>query len=472
MIKKSRKMILGERSNGMKRAVTAFLFLFIFSLSPLGAEELPPMPQGPLILTTVKPEMLSPEYWISKIPDADALLKTPEQMQEFNNDIHAMIRDCVDMFKISSSKSGQAVKSQIELEYKAVRGRGLYDSRNIVYPKSYFDEKIKPVIQTEKVPASIKMKWGVAVRAASVRALPTDVKMFEKKDDPEFDMLQYTLIKLWTPVGIMHESNDGKWVYLQAPYTRGWVKKKDIAIFANRSDIKKFVKPAKANSILVVTGDHIPLFSDPKIQSVALMASMGTVLPVKAVEENNYVVWLPHRKEDGGVRLGKAYVRIKSDVSVGYLPYTKRNIITQAFKLLGARYGWGGTYGGRDCSGFTHDVFLTFGIEMPRGSKDQAFVGTQINHFEPFQGEADKVAAIRSATPGLTLLRMPHHQMLYLGEVGGQFYAIHCTWAERISMTSDEKNRINQVVVSDLTLNGNSRIGSLFDRIISVNELN
>ena len=38
-------------------------------------------------------------------------------------------------------------------------------------------------------------------------------------------------------------------------------------------------------------------------------------------------------------------------------------------------------------------------------------------------------------------------------------------------MTSDEKKRINQVVVSDTSLNGNSYLGSLFDRTISINEL-
>jgi hypothetical protein len=63
--------------------------------------------------------------------------------------------------------------------------------------------------------------------------------------------------------------------------------------------------------------------------------------------------------------------------------------------------------------------------------------------------------------------------MIYLGTVNDQFYVIHSTWAERIGddPEKDEKNRINQVVVSDLELNGRSYIGSLFDRILSVNEV-
>jgi len=110
-------------------------------------------------------------------------------------------------------------------------------------------------------------------------------------------------------------------------------------------------------------------------------------------------------------------------------------------------------------------------VDMPRNSKPQTFVGTQIDHFEPFEGAERKKIALRAAMPGLTILRMPHHIMLYLGEVDGKFYVIHSTWAERISMTSDEKNRINQVVVTDLDLNGRSRVGSLFDRIISISEV-
>ena len=72
----------------------------------------------------------------------------------------------------------------------------------------------------------------------------------------------------------------------------------------------------------------------------------------------------------------------------------------------------------------------------------------------------------------MTLIKMPSHMMLYLGEVNGQFYVIHSTWAERYSKDSDAKNRINQVVVSDLTLNGKSYLGSLFDRITAINEVN
>ena len=176
---------------------------------------------------------------------------------------------------------------------------------------------------------------------------------------------------------------------------------------------------------------------------------MGTVLPLVEKTETSYTVLLPFRQEDGTVLLKKGYINLQADVSEGFPPFTQRNILKQAFKLLGVRYGWGGMYNGRDCSGFTHDVFLSMGVDMPRDSSDQAMIGTQLGHFEAYKSAEGKTEALRKGTAAITLMKMPLHLMIYIGEIDGKFYAIHSTWAERISMTSDEKVRINQVVVSD-----------------------
>lgn len=455
----------------MKRKILfpAILILCFFSI-PLSAQEsgedLPPMPQGPLMLTSVKPEQLHAEYWINRIPDANLLLKTPEQVEIFNKDIRAMIKDQVNIFELPFKRSGGPVRDQMELEYNAVKRRGLLDIDDVPVPPSFFEEKVKPLMQWEKVPEKIKMRWGVAARATSVRSLPTDVKMLEKPGDVEFDMLQFTKIKLWTPVGIFHESSDGNWFYVQAPYRRGWVKAKDVALFPTRDELEKYLTQEK---FLVVTGDNIPLYGDPALQQVIQRPSMGAVLPLSGETESAYVIRLPIPGEAG--QLGQAYIAKTADVSLGFLPFTKGNIIVQAFKLLGSRYGWGGTYDGRDCSGFIQDVYLPLGVDMPRGSKEQAFVGIQLGHFEYKEDAEAKKAVLEPAIPATTVLRMPTHMMIYLGKVDGQYYVIHSTWAERYSMTSDAKNRINQVVVSDLTLNGESYLGPLFDRIISINEM-
>lgn len=456
----------------MKKSVL-FLGIFIFIFSAVNAaEELPPLPKGPMILTSATPAMQSPEYWIKRVPGAEKPIKTMDQMKHFNEEIKNMVPENIDVLKIDKSRPGKAVIDQLQLEYNTLENRKLFDANDKVVPKSFFEEEIKPLMQIDQVPSKIKVKWGAATRAVSVRAIPTTTKMIEGKGDVEFDQLQYTLIKLWTPVAIYHKSNDGKWFYVQAPYVRGWVKAKDIAIFEGRDELKARLK---SGSFLVVTGESVRVFRNAGLKDVFQRPSMGTVIPMAASKssEGPYPVWMPYRKEGGTVGLTKCYISRKSDVTKGFPVYSQANVIRQAFKLLGERYGWGGMYNGRDCSGFVHDVFLSFGVDLPRDSKQQAMVGTQLGYFQAFQNAAERQVALKSARPGITLLKMPHHQMLYLGTVNDQFYVIHSTWAERTGddPLADEKNRVNQVVVSDLELNGRSYLGSLFDRILSMNEV-
>lgn len=443
-------------------------FLLALPFPPqAAAETLPPVPPGPLLLTSVRPDQLQADYWINRLPDPNRVLKTPEELKVFNQDIHAMVKDTVDVFKVGTTKSGSSIKEFVLQQFNAVRGRGLYNLQNQAMPKTWFDTNVKPNLNLEKIPASIKIKYGVASYPVRVRSVPHGIKLMEKPDDPEFDMLQFTRLKVWDPVAVYHTSKDGKWVLIQSPYIRGWAEASGITIFPDTAAIKKRLTPS-----LFVLGESVTIFKDPALTERWMRVSMGTKLAYRRKANGVHAISMPVRGKGGQAVVKEGYISGNADVSPQPLPFTQANIIRQAFKLLGARYGWAGQYFGRDCSGFIQDVYLSFGINMPRGSKGQTFVGTQLGHFEyKSDGEA-KQAILSGAVPAVTLLRMPSHQMIYLGSENGQHYVIHCTWAERYSMTSDAKNRINQVVVSDLELNGRSHLGSLFDRIITITELN
>ncbi len=432
-------------------------------------ESMPVLPPGPLMLTSTTPEQLSADYWINRLPNPDQVLKTSEQLKKFNHEIHLMIRERVDIFQSGVLATGTQYRNLIKSEYETLSKRKLFDIHDQYFSKDFFSTQIEPIVNWQVVPDKLAPKWGAATRPTSVRALPTNVKMLEEKGDIEFDQLQYTLIKIWSPVAILHTSKDGQWYYVQAPYVRGWVKSKHISVFPTRKALQEKVKSEK---FIVITGESIPVCFDTQCREVYQRASMGTVIPLVEKNDSNYVVEMPLRSSGGTVRLKQYYIQGNSDVHIGFPSFTQRNILKQAFKLLGQRYGWGGMYYGRDCSGFIHDVFLSMGVDLPRDSDQQAMTGTQLGHFKPHEQAGQKEATLRIATPAITLLKMSMHMMIYLGEVDGRFFIIHSTWAERVSMTSDEKNRINQVVVSDLSLNGRSYLGALFDRIIAVNELN
>ena len=454
------------------KKIFALILTFLFIVAPIHAQELektlPPLPKGPLLLTSDTPEMFKADFWINRLKTPDKWIKTNEQVESFNEEIVRFSDDRVNVFKIKNTVSGSEVKALAKSEYDAIANRKLFDKNDKYIPKSFFEDKIKTNMRLESIPNKIKVRWAATVKYASARAIPTEVGMLEEKGDVEFDMVQYSKIKAWLPVAIYHTTKDGAWSYVQAPYVRGWVKTRDLAVFESQEKLKSYV--IRKRDYLIATGSEVPVFSNPGLTEVRTEASMGTHFPIQGESANYYESLLPVRGKGGDVVLEKIYISKTSDLSKGRLPYTQRNMIRQAFKLLGARYGWGNFWGGRDCSGFTFDVFMGMGIEIPRNSKEQGVIGTFLNRFEPFEAEGQKIATLAIAREGITLIRMPHHIMLYLGQIDGLHYVIHSTWAERYSQTDDSKNRINQVVVSDLTLNGKSRIGSLFLRIVSINE--
>ncbi|MGM9926597.1 MAG: NlpC/P60 family protein [Bacillus sp. (in: firmicutes)] len=83
-------------------------------------------------------------------------------------------------------------------------------------------------------------------------------------------------------------------------------------------------------------------------------------------------------------------------------------VISTAKKYLGVPYVWGGTTpSGFDCSGFTSYVFRSVGVSLPRTSRQQQNVGTQIS--------------VNSVQPGdLVFMGKPaYHVGIYIGN--GQY---------------------------------------------------
>jgi len=287
----------------------------------------------------------------------------------------------------------------------------------------------------------------------------------------EFDRFQHSSISPGSPIGIYHFSKDKEWVYVQTPFIRGWVRMHDLAIAKEKGEV---VDDEQAKDRLVVTGNFINVFGDPSLRQPVFLAQMGDSFPLLSipgeVKITNafYTIHIPSKEYNGQLIFRKGYIRADEDVHRGFLPYTQENIARQAFKMLNHPYGWGDMFGGRDCSRFIMDLFRTFGILMPRNSKEQATIGMDLG-LAGGKSIKEKRKILDQAIPLATTLRLPGHIMFYLGKDKGRYYVIHSIWGiQRSGRPGPTLEKIGRVAVSDLDLGKEGLHGSLLDRITDV----
>ena len=153
-----------------------------------------------------------------------------------------------------------------------------------------------------------------------------------------------------------------------------------------------------------------------------LKLTEGTLAPV-AVSYTHLDVYKrqPSKSEDGTLRIQYVQISKSEPVHEGYLPFEWNLILEQAGKLKGMPYGWGDTGGNMDCSSTMCSVYKCFGIRLPRDTSGQSLMcGIQL---EGLAAE-EKQEILRGLKPG-TLLYMPGHVMMYLGEEEGEPRILH-----------------------------------------------
>ena len=361
----------------------------------------------------VTPEMLQADYWLKDT--GDSLLMTQEEIAALPENDMLRILEKADRLDTAT------VRADMEMLLKSVDPSGSFLNGKPM-PK---DMKYSLVLNANLngISNPISIRYGYTVSRASLRNMPCNDFLGETPDDLFYDEMVNSECMPYLPVLVVHESKDGEWFFVYFYGFGGWVEKNKIALCPSRSDwLSRMEQPAS----LVVTGRELRLNIDRSSDSLSgLLLPMGTHLPLLTVDEapthlngretfDSYVVKLPVRGEDGLIRDEIALIPLCSDVSVGNLPYTSGNLLRQAFKLLGDRYGWAGLDYSNDCSGIVREIYLCFGIELPRTAGEQA-LSKNVTATD-FSGKTaeEKLEVLSSLTPG-SLLTFPGHIMIYLG---------------------------------------------------------
>jgi hypothetical protein len=424
-------------------------------------------------IPNVTPEMERPQFWIKKIKNPTNLLLTPDQIHKMNEE--NLKRQNLLLCRVKDLKENWGREEILSLlkedwENFGRTGEVRYSKSGIPLGEFFWNE-LRNNLNQESIEKRYRIPYGCIVKRTDIRVFPTEERSMSTSYNDEFDRFQHSSISPGSPIAIYHFSKDKEWAYVQTHFIRGWVRMHDLAIAKEKREVKDY---EEAKDRLLVTGNIVSVFSDPSLRQPVFLAQMGDSFPLLSIPGGDkmtnafYIIHIPSRENNGSLTFKKGYIRTDEDVHRGFLPYTQENVAHQAFKMLDHPYGWGDMFGGRDCSRFIMDLFRTFGILMPRNSKEQAAIGTDLGLVEgkPIKEKRKK---LDQAIPLATTLRLPGHIMLYLGKDKGKYYVIHAIWGIQKRVKSGPvSEKIAQVVVSDLSLGESGPYGSLLHRLTDV----
>ncbi|HUL30558.1 MAG TPA: SH3 domain-containing protein [Thermodesulfobacteriota bacterium] len=459
-----------RQSSVFTKRTAAVIFLYFTSLGLISIGLAPEFVLASPRLPNVIREMETPGFWIKKIENPTKLLLTSEKIQRMNEE--NLKRQDLRLCRIKDLKESWAkgeIVSLLREDWKDFGGAEAVRYGKDGHPLgNIFWDKLRNNMSPDSMDESSRMLFALIIRQTDIRIFPTDEPSIAAPKSFEFDLLQQSSIRTGSPIGVYRFSRDKKWAYVQTQFIRGWIHTDTLAVAEKKAEVVDYEDAADR---LVVTGNLVPVFADPSLRQRAFMAQMGNSFPLLATPKDGqafYVISIPSGEEGRRLSFRNGYLRPDEDVHQGFLPYHQENIAHQAFKMLNHPYGWGDRRGGRDCSSFIMDLFNTFGILMPRNSKEQAWVGTGPGSIFG-KSVKEKERLLGQSVPLATTLRLPGHIMLYLGRDGGRDYVIHNTWGvQKAGRAGPSFQKIGRVAVSDLSLGEEGPSGSLLDRLSDI----
>ncbi len=286
---------------------------------------------------------------------------------------------------------------------------------------------------------------GILIENASLRALPTSTPYYRNPNNPgegyPFDYMAFSVLWIGTPVFVSHISLDGQWLFCETALLSGWVPTKAV-----RSVSSEFINLWLSLPLAALAKDRIPLdyVLGGTGGSNTRDLRIGTILP-----QQGGSVLVPVAQ---GNAAGWRAIALPPNTIVDFpMPFTAGNVALVGNEMMGEHYGWGGIDYLRDCSAMLRDLFTTFGIWLPRNSSQQLKVG-EVSNISGMLPPAKEKRLKDSGKPFRTLVGMPGHVMLYIGQYNDRAVVYHDVWGTRTDLGKDGQGRliIGKVSVTSL----------------------
>lgn len=424
---------------------------------------------------SVSEDMMKSDFWINNSQDVDKVIMNSEEIEKYNKSLQQKETEMVNLQNYKEILSQNELKNMI-LSLSSPASTPRYDKDGKQATKAYYDN-LSINLNLDSLKAQNRVQYGVTVRRTEMKTYPSEDLLFKEGDNYEFDRLMETAVYPIEPLIILSTSKDNKWFFVQSYNYLAWIPAEDVAI-TTKDQLFNYVN---AKNFLVTTGKRVFTVSDPLNSELSeLKFDMGVKIPLASQNEigddvygqnpaGNYVVKLPTRDEKGNMVLKYALISKTEDVNVGYLPYTKRIILNQAFKFLGERYGWGGMFDGRDCSALIEDIYRSMGIRLPRNADQQEEIDIGQTYNMPKEMTLSEREALFDSMDVGTGLYMPGHTMLYIGKYNGEHYMIH-DFSGFYKKGADGKYkyyRSRQVMVTPVTIGGDENGKTFLEEMTS-----
>lgn len=433
----------------MKKSLSICLALLI-SIFFLGFANKIPIKTMP----NVEQKLLDADYWINKTKHANKLLMSSQEIDSFNKQIirnkHCLMND---LAALPGQFPKEALLSELSTQFPQ---KNTY--LNGIEIDSNYRNWLEEQLNIKNIKEMNAVQYGISVRRTNLKMFPTSDIISYDPEDLAKDQFQNGSILVDEPLLILHSSLDSKWYYVYSYNCTGWVSASDVAVCKDRYE---WLSAQQMKEFVVVTSDKLQLEVNPYNADISkLELTMGTKLPlvreaqlIKQIDGralyDNYVVWVPVRANSGYLQYKMAMIPVSKDISIGYLPYTRANILKQAFKMEGNRYGWGGMLEARDCSLLVLELFRCFGFYLPRNSAAQPECPGTTYRFTGLS--IDKRAKLLGyASPGAALY-FPGHAMIYLGKSNGYYYVLSAVGS--FGEFPDNETQSSIVVVRSIILN-------------------
>ncbi len=407
--------------------------------------------------------MNNPIFWIARLDNPDTVLMTPAEIAAFNarNATRTVSADHpyaaniaeieaegptlarMDPLALGDSYDAAPVAARLETNRRQLADRTFYDHWALPFTEQKKTE-ILTAMSLNRLPGTIIPRTGMIVRHTSARLFPTAEPGYRMRG--YLDNINVTSLDAGMPVAVLHVSAAGDFLFAMTPIAWGWVPAADVA-FGKAADIRTFREDGQ---FIVATAHRAPVYADEACSVHAGWLYMGERLPFDHKSAAGFRVRVPVRRFDGSLGFEQGWVRERKGVHEGWPPYTQRNVLSLAFRLMGRPYGWHDSWDERDCGGIMRVILGCFGIELPRYWSFEQVASDRATFVGDIADTAEKNRLLASMPAGATLTGSTGHIGLYIGTVDGKPYALHqCGWNYTVDGV---EYKMARVVVSDYDL--------------------